>query len=270
MTMPILEISKLRKSFGGLLALSDVSFAAQRDEITAIIGPNGAGKTTLFNLVAGTSHPTSGEVRFEGRVLNGTPSHDRVRMGIARTFQSVELFGNMSVLENAMMGLYTRSSAGFLHAALRAPRHWRDERLTLKEAMATLKLVGLDDRSALPALSLPFGQQRLLALARALATKPRLLMLDEPGAGLNSREKMDLANLVCRLRDGGITILLVEHDMDLVMGIADHIIVLDHGEKIAEGTAAEVQSDERVIAAYLGTDDDWLTASAEPLAVGAR
>lgn len=256
MSAPILEVRRLRKAFGGVVAVNEVSFAVERNKITAIIGPNGAGKTTLFNLIAGVYHPSGGEVRFEGQVLNGLPAHDRVAKGIARTFQSVELFGNMSILENVMVGRHTRSSSGFLHAALRTPKHWREERQIRQEAMTTLAVVGLANKWALPASSLPFGQQRLLALARALAAEPRLLMLDEPGAGLNAGEKSELAELIGRLRDRGITILLVEHDMDLVMGIAEHVIVLDYGEKIAEGTAAQIQNDERVIAAYLGTDDD--------------
>jgi branched-chain amino acid transport system ATP-binding protein len=262
----ILSTNRLRKAFGGVVAVNDVTLSIEQGLITAIIGPNGAGKSTLFNLIAGVYPATSGEVRFESRVLNGLPGHARVGLGLARTFQGVELFGNMTVLENVMMGRYTRSSAGFLAAALRLPQHRRDEREIKEAALRSLETVGLANKAEVPALSVPFGQQRLLAVARALATDPKLLMLDEPGAGLNPSEKAELAGLIRRLRDRGITILLVEHDMDLVMGLSDHVIVLDYGEKIAEGTTAEIQNDERVIAAYLGSDDELIDLSTANLA----
>lgn len=255
-TAAILEVRELTKAFGGVVALNRVSFAAKTGAITGVIGPNGAGKSTLFNLVAGTISPTAGEVWFAGRCINGLPAYARVAAGIARTFQAVELFGNMSALENLMVGQHSRTSAGILQGALRTPAHRTEERLIRDDALELLRFVGLERKAGFPALNLPFGQQRLLAMARALASKPRLLLLDEPGAGLNAREKHNLADLIRQLAAGGLTVLLVEHDMELVMGVTEHIIVLDYGEKIAQGNPAEIQADELVIAAYLGSDDD--------------
>lgn len=256
MSAPILETSEVSRIFGGLIALDRVSLSIETGTITAIIGPNGAGKTTLFNLVTGVYPATSGRILFEGQPLNRIPSAGRAKLGIVRTFQHVHLFGNMSAIENVMTGRHCRSSYGFLEAALRLPKSFKEEEAIRLNAMKYLNMVGLGRYAGENALNLPLGQQKLLAIARAMAAEPKLLLLDEPGAGLNRLEKQELSDLIRRIRELDITVILVEHDMPLVMGLAEWVIVLDTGRKIAEGTAAEVQKDKRVIAAYLGEEED--------------
>jgi branched-chain amino acid transport system ATP-binding protein len=253
---PILDIKGLRKAFGGLTAIDGVDLSVESGKITSVIGPNGAGKTTLFNLIAGVYMPSGGDILFEGNPLGMAPPHKRAALGIARTFQNVLLFDNMTVLENVMTGQHPRSRYGLLEAALRLPKCRREEEAVSLNARKYLNLVGLGLYADRNPLSLPLGQQKLLTIARALATEPRLLLLDEPGAGLNALEKQSLSELIRRLRDMGITIVLVEHDMDLVMGIAEWVVVLDSGQKIAEGTASQIQKDKRVIAAYLGEEEE--------------
>ena len=255
MSSSVLEAKGLSKVFGGLTALDKVDLAVEAVKITSVIGPNGAGKTTLFNLIAGVYMPSSGEIYFEGKPLGNAPPHKRAALGIARTFQNVLLFDNMTALENVMTGQHPRSRYGFFEAALRLPKAHREEETISLKARQYLNLVGLGVYADRNPLSLPLGQQKLLTIARALATEPRLLLLDEPGAGLNVLEKQGLSELIRRIREMGITVVLVEHDMDLVMGIAEWVIVLDSGQKIAEGTASQIQKNKRVIAAYLGDEE---------------
>jgi ABC-type branched-subunit amino acid transport system ATPase component len=248
----LLEVKNLRKDFGGLMAVFDVNFAVQPGEIVAVIGPNGAGKTTVFNLISGVLSPTGGEIRFGGRKVSGLKPHVIAGLGLSRTFQSVQLFWNMTALENVMIGRHVKSGYGMLAAALRVPRARREERAIRRDALEQLVRVGLTAKASESAASLAFGQQRMLEIARALATEPKLLLLDEPGSGLSNAEKEELSRLIRRIRDDGVTVLLVEHDMRFVMALANRIIVLEYGQKIAEGTPHEVQADRRVIAAYLG------------------
>ncbi|HHB91143.1 MAG TPA: ABC transporter ATP-binding protein, partial [Anaerolineae bacterium] len=223
-------------------------------QIKAIIGPNGAGKTTLFNLITGIYEVTSGDIRFQGQSIVGLRPSDIARLGITRTFQNIKLFEHMSVLENVLVGAHTRTHTGFLAAALRLPSARREEREAIREGMALLELVGLAERAHDEATDLPFGLQRKLEIARALASYPKLLLLDEPAAGLNATETRELIALIRRIRDDGVTVVLVEHDMEMVMDVADEVLVLDYGEVIADASPAEVQADERVITAYLGVD----------------
>lgn len=251
---PTLEVVNLRKEFGGLMAVFDVSFDVRAGEIVAIIGPNGAGKTTIFNLLSGVLLPTSGDIRFDGCSLVDLKPHMIAGLGLARTFQSVQLFNNMTVLENVMVGCHRMAGYGLVDAAFRLPRARREENRIREHAMAQLARVRLEVSVSAPASSLSFGQQRLLEIARALATNPRLLMLDEAGSGLNQPEKAELEHLIRAIRADGMTVLLVEHDIPFVMSLADRVIVLDYGQKIAEGTPEQVQADQRVIAAYLGQE----------------
>lgn len=250
----ILELTRMRKEFGGVVAVNDISFGVVRGEVFAVIGPNGAGKTTLFNLISGALSPTSGEVRFKNEVITGLPPYQIAARGLARTFQSVQTFDNMTVLENVMVARDTRSRYGFLQAALHLPQSVREEAESRRDAMLRLEAVRLAERANDSAGSLSFGQQRVLEAARALALDPELLLLDEPGAGLTRAELEELDGLIKELRAKGITVLLVEHNMELVMGIADRVMVMDYGQKIAEGTPLQVQQNERVIAAYLGAE----------------
>ena len=251
----ILEVDRVSKAFGGVVALDSVSLRVRERQILALIGPNGAGKTTLLNIIAGTLPPSGGQVRFCGKRLDGRPPFERVKMGIGRTFQQAHILSGMSVLENVMVGCHLGGQASLLDAALRLPRMRREEEDIYLDAVRYLNLVGLGSKADDDASSLPFGQQRLLAIARSLAAQPSVLLLDEPAAGLNRLEKNDLADLIGRIQEMGITILLVEHDMELVMRLAEWVVVLDHGRRLAQGTAEQVRRDEGVIAAYLGSEE---------------
>lgn len=248
----LLETFRVTRAFGGLVAVADVSFRTYPGQIKAIIGPNGAGKTTIFNIINGFLRPTTGDVKFKGRSLRGLSPHQVARLGISRTFQNVQIFANMTVLENVMVGLHLLTRTGFLGAGLRLPWMRQEERQAQQKAFEVLDRVGLHHRASELAANLPFGEQRLLELARAIATEPELILLDEPVAGLNEAEKVAMINLLSQLRQEGINLLMVDHDMDLIMNISDEVVVLDLGQKIAEGKPREVQNNEVVIRAYLG------------------
>lgn len=250
--MALLDVKKLSKSFGGLKAVNQVSFGVSRDMIKAVIGPNGAGKTTLFNLISGYLPSNSGSTAFDGQVITGLKPFEIAGRGIARTFQTAKLFPHMTALENVMIGRHTRSKAGFLAGMLNMPWTWREERHIREKALEIMEFVGIADAALQEATSLPFGKQRILELARALASEPRLLLLDEPAAGLNMYETAEMARLITKIRDLGITVLIVEHDMSLVMNISDEIIVLSYGEKIAEDVPLAIQKNTEVINVYLG------------------
>jgi len=240
--------------FGGVTALSGAHFAVPRGGLLAIIGPNGAGKTSLFNVITGFYRMEAGEVFLEETRLSNLPTHAVARYGIVRTFQNLELFSNMTVLENVLTGGHLHAGYGPFDFFLRTPRFFREEHRLREKAAAALDFVGLYERRELPADHLPFGSARLLEIARALCAEPRILLLDEPAAGLNLRETADLGVLIRRIVDRGITVVMVEHDMDLVMGISDRVVVLNYGEVIASGPPAEVQRNPAVIAAYLGEE----------------
>ena len=250
----MLEVSAITQVFGGVTALDDVSFCAAKGAITGVIGPNGAGKTTLFNIITGIYRQTSGRVRLEGKDVTGLPPERLARRGLVRTFQNIELFGGMSVLENVMVGLHTKSSSGVLSCALKMPWSIAEERRIRTEAMKWLEFTAIADLADVTAGNLPFGKGRLLEIARALAVEPAIILMDEPAAGLNSRETLALARLIQAIREMGITVVLVEHDMELVMDICDRIVVLNLGKKLAEGTPREIQENPEVIAAYLGDE----------------
>jgi branched-chain amino acid transport system ATP-binding protein len=251
----LLEIQDLHRFFGGLHAVNGVSMAVRKESIQAVIGPNGAGKTTLFNLIAGTIPPQKGEVFFKGRKITAHKPHVIADLGIARTFQTTKLFPEMTVLENVMMGRHTRTRSGFLAGMLNLPYTWREDRQTEEKAFLILTELGLAGYALEPASNLSFGRQRMVEFARTLAMEPSLLLLDEPAAGLNIYETKELADLILKIRKRGITCLIVEHDMSLVMNISDSVAVLDQGQKIAEGSPREIQRNPEVLRIYLGYGD---------------
>jgi branched-chain amino acid transport system ATP-binding protein len=250
----LLEIKDLNRHFGGLHAVNNVSFTVEQGMIKAVIGPNGAGKTTLFNLIAGNLPANSGTVYFNSMKINGRKPYQIASLGLSRTYQNIKLFHGMTALENVMVGRHTRSRAGFLSGMLNLPWTWPEERKIKEKAMEYLDLLGVADCADTEVSNLSFGQQRGVEFARALATEPTLLLLDEPAAGLNIYETAEIGRLITRIRERGITILLVEHDMTLVMDISDEIVVLSFGEKIAEDIPHNIQQNEEVIRVYLGDE----------------
>ncbi len=250
--MAFLEVANISKQFGGLKAVNDVSFLVRKGAIKSVIGPNGAGKTTLFNLISCALAPTSGRVRFDGHDLRGKKPHDVAVLGLGRTFQNIEMFAKMTALENVMVGRHIRSRSGFFASMLKMPWTGPEERRIRRKSMELLELLGVSEYADVEACSLAFGQQRAVEFARALAMEPKLLLLDEPAAGLNIYETAEVGRLITKIRDLGITVLLVEHDMSLVMDISDEIVVLSFGETIAEGLPNEIRTDPEVIKVYLG------------------
>lgn len=255
--MAILELKDVTKRFGGLTAVDGVSLKVEENQICALIGPNGAGKTTVFNMITGAYQVTTGEVRFCGESICGKKPHDIVKKGIARTFQNIRLFRSATVLENVMTGFHCKTKTGMFNVIFRFRACQKEEEETRRKALEILRFLGLEDVKDLEAGNIPYGHQRLLEIGRALAASPKLLLLDEPAAGMNSQEKKELVNTIRKIRDTyHLAVLLVEHDMELVMGISENITVINFGRRIADGTAQEIQSNQDVIEAYLGRSED--------------
>lgn len=254
--MNLLSLNQITKTFGGLVAVDAVSFDVPAGSIFGLIGPNGAGKTTVFNLITGNYKVDSGRVLFEGADITGKITHKIVESGIARTFQTIRLFSGMSVLENVLAGYHCRMQSGPISAMLRLPKQRREERRALGKALAELEFVGLGYEVTNLASNLSYGNQRLLEIARALASNPRLIVLDEPAGGMNEQETALLVDLIFKIRDRGITVLLIEHDMSLVMKACERLVVLEYGKKIAEGPPDEIKQNPQVIEAYLGSEND--------------
>jgi ABC-type branched-subunit amino acid transport system ATPase component len=258
--MPVLELQKVSKHFGGLQVVSKLSLAVEKNEIVSLIGPNGAGKTTALNLITGLYKPDSGSILFDGRPISGLDVHQITQLGIARTFQTLRLFLNMTVIDNVMSAAYSRTHANWAQIILRMPGFWREEQQIRRRAEEKLRFFGerlVGYRFDQPAYSLSYANRRRLEIARAMMTEPTLLLLDEPAAGMNPKETIEVTELIGKLRDeADLTIVLIEHDMGVVAGISDRVIALDHGEKIAEGTFEQVATDPKVVEAYLGRSGD--------------
>lgn len=252
----LLEVNEVSRRFGGLSAVNGVSFSVRENMVKAVIGPNGAGKTTLFNLISGSLPADSGTILLSGRPIQGLPPHRIACLGISRTFQHIRLFPKMTALENVMIGRHIHSRAGFFTGLLHLPRSWKEEREIGEKSLEVMDFLNISELADKEATSLSYGQQRAVELARALACEPKLLLLDEPAAGLNIRETVEIGKVITKIREQGITVLIVDHDMSLVMNISDEIVVLSYGEKIADDSPLAVQKDEEVIRVYLGEEDD--------------